>query len=151
MATMWAAIEDIVPFPALTNLAADGGYPFSDDLLFRGNGASLKNLGLLFSAIAWNKLGRLKFGTNVPGDLVFQSLCTAPDTAVLQRLEFGQQWCSADDIIKLLAALPSLVHLSCDIRKLQAEILAIPVSGRPSRLREKYYPLSNNFRTLSVA
>ncbi|KAJ2698882.1 hypothetical protein H4218_003007 [Coemansia sp. IMI 209128] len=94
---------------------------------------------------------RLKFGTNVPGDLVFQSLCTAPDTAVLQRLEFGQQWCSADDIIKLLAALPSLVHLSCDIRKLQAEILAIPVSGRPSRLREKYYPLSNNFRTLSVA
>ncbi|KAJ2698881.1 hypothetical protein H4218_003006 [Coemansia sp. IMI 209128] len=56
--TMWAAIEDIVPFPALTNLAADGGYPFSDDLLFRGNGASLKNLGLLFSAIAWNKLGR---------------------------------------------------------------------------------------------
>ncbi|KAJ2686644.1 hypothetical protein IWW39_003493 [Coemansia spiralis] len=127
---MWAAIEDVVPFPALTNLTADGG-----------NGASLENLGLPFGAIARNGgyvaenteaaikqqlcqmiqiSARLKFGTNVPGDLVFQSLCTAPDTAALQRLEF-------------------------------AEILAIPVSGRPSRLREKYYPLSNNFRTLSMA
>ncbi|KAJ2004124.1 hypothetical protein GGI06_005575 [Coemansia sp. S85] len=31
------------------------------------------------------------------------------------------------------------------------EILAIPVSERPSGLRQKYYPLSKNFRTLSVA
>ncbi|KAJ2382964.1 hypothetical protein H4S02_005510 [Coemansia sp. RSA 2611] len=67
------------------------------------------------------------------------------------RLEFGRQFYSADDIIKVLAALPSLVHLSCGIRELQAEILAIPVSERPSGLRQKYYLLSKNFRTLSVA
>ncbi|KAJ1813599.1 hypothetical protein LPJ60_006285, partial [Coemansia sp. RSA 2675] len=84
-------------------------------------------------------------------NLILQFLCTAPNTAILQRLEFGRQFYSADDIIKVLAALPSLVHLSCGIRELQAEILAIPVSERPSGLRQKYYPLSKNFRTLSVA
>ncbi|KAJ2696511.1 hypothetical protein H4218_004565 [Coemansia sp. IMI 209128] len=84
-------------------------------------------------------------------DPILQFLCTAPNTAILQRLEFGRQFYSADDIIKVLAALPSLVHLSCGIRELQAEILAIPVSERPSGLRQKYYLLSKNFRTLSVA
>ncbi|KAJ2381725.1 hypothetical protein H4S02_006084, partial [Coemansia sp. RSA 2611] len=57
---------------------------------------------------------------------------------------------AADDIIQLVAALPSLAYLSCGIRGLQAEVAAIPASKRPSRLREKHYPLSMNFRTLLV-
>ncbi|KAJ2025958.1 hypothetical protein IWW57_003195, partial [Coemansia sp. S610] len=104
--------------------------------------------GLTFS---W---GKLRLGDDLlvkDLNLILQFLCTAPNTAILQRLEFGRQFYSADDIIKVLAALPSLVHLSCGIRELQAEILAIPVSERPSGLRQKYYPLSKNFRTLSVA
>ncbi|KAJ2403584.1 hypothetical protein GGF41_007366, partial [Coemansia sp. RSA 2531] len=40
--TTWAAIEDIAPFPALLVLSVDGGYPFDDDLLFRGNGATMQ-------------------------------------------------------------------------------------------------------------
>ncbi|KAJ1817095.1 hypothetical protein LPJ60_005015 [Coemansia sp. RSA 2675] len=182
----WTATEDIVPFPVLTTLTVDGGYPFSDDLLFRGNGSTLQYLHLPFSAIAQNGLGRfgvlkrngvakmssisisgisdldkafltehpeapvklqvhqmlevaakLKFATDTPGVLIFESIRAAPNTAILRYLEFGELWCSADDIIKLLVTLPRLAYLSCGIRELQAEILAIPVSERPSRLRQK--------------
>ncbi|KAJ2032666.1 hypothetical protein IWW57_000098 [Coemansia sp. S610] len=195
----WAAIEDIEPFPALSQLSVLADYPFGDDLLFRGNGATLHTLHLPYSVVAQNKLGRfdvfrrsgvatmrcvsigdlarvdresvaehseasikplvhrmleiaarLNFATSMPRDLVFQSLCAAPNTATLRHLDFGQQLYAVDDIIQLVAALPSLACLSCGIRGLQAEVAAIPASKRPSRLREKHYPLSMNFRTLLV-
>ncbi|KAJ2253058.1 hypothetical protein GGI13_002915 [Coemansia sp. RSA 455] len=196
----WAAIEDIAPFPALLVLSVDGGYPFDDDLLFRGNGATMQSLHIPFSAIARNGLGRfnvlkrsgvtkmsristgyvteldksflvantdapiarqvrhmvelatrLKYATDTTGYTIFHSICAAPNTAILQHLEFAQLSCAVDDIIKLLVALPSLVSLSCSIRELQAVLEAIPSKERPSRLCAQYYPLSTNFRMLRVA
>ncbi|KAJ2052045.1 hypothetical protein GGH13_008540 [Coemansia sp. S155-1] len=57
-ATTWAAIDHVVPFPVLYTLKVSGGYPFDDDLLFRGNGKSMKNLYLPFCALSRNVLGR---------------------------------------------------------------------------------------------
>ncbi|KAJ2028284.1 hypothetical protein IWW57_002231, partial [Coemansia sp. S610] len=54
----WAAIEAVEPFPVLATLELSGGYPFADDLLFRGNGGTLQNLCLPFSALCRNALGR---------------------------------------------------------------------------------------------
>ncbi|KAJ2011749.1 hypothetical protein GGI14_006056 [Coemansia sp. S680] len=56
--TTWTAIDDIVPFPALSTLDVSDRYPFDDDLLFRGNGRTMKNLRLPFRAIARNILAR---------------------------------------------------------------------------------------------
>ncbi|KAJ2753662.1 hypothetical protein GGI19_002974 [Coemansia pectinata] len=56
--TSWTAIEEAEPFPALSTLALVDGYPFDDDLLFRGNGMTLQNLQIPFGAIARNILGR---------------------------------------------------------------------------------------------
>ncbi|KAJ2864119.1 hypothetical protein GGH94_003153 [Coemansia aciculifera] len=55
---IWAAIKDIAPFPVLLTLDISGGYPFDDDLLFRGNGGTMKSLRIPFSAIARNALDR---------------------------------------------------------------------------------------------
>ncbi|KAJ2336061.1 hypothetical protein GGI00_001043 [Coemansia sp. RSA 2681] len=55
----WSAIEDaVVPFPVLSRLDVCGGYPFDDDVLFRGNGGTLKRLCIPFCAIGRNALGR---------------------------------------------------------------------------------------------
>ncbi|KAJ2108182.1 hypothetical protein GGI16_001234 [Coemansia sp. S142-1] len=56
----WTAIEDIAPFPVLSTLDMSGGYPFDDDLLFRGNGGTMKSLRIPFSAIARNMLDRFR-------------------------------------------------------------------------------------------
>ncbi|KAJ2875277.1 hypothetical protein H4R27_006423, partial [Coemansia aciculifera] len=56
--TTWAAIEDVAPFPLLSTLYLSGGYPFDDDLVFRGNGGTLQNLQIPFSTIARNIMGR---------------------------------------------------------------------------------------------
>ncbi|KAJ2442706.1 hypothetical protein GGF42_006867 [Coemansia sp. RSA 2424] len=56
--TTWAAIDDIQVFPVLSALDVSGGYPFDDDLLFRGNGGAMRCLRLPFCAIARNALGR---------------------------------------------------------------------------------------------
>ncbi|KAJ2251560.1 hypothetical protein GGI13_003777, partial [Coemansia sp. RSA 455] len=56
--TPWAAVNDAAPFPKLLTLDLSGGYPFDDDLIFRGNGGTLQNLQIPFGAIAQNILGR---------------------------------------------------------------------------------------------
>ncbi|KAJ2893763.1 hypothetical protein IWW38_002775 [Coemansia aciculifera] len=56
--TTWAAIADAAPFPVLSTLYVSGGYPFDDDVLFKGNGQTMKSLRLPFSALARNALGR---------------------------------------------------------------------------------------------
>ncbi|KAJ2414488.1 hypothetical protein GGI10_002349 [Coemansia sp. RSA 2530] len=57
--TNWALLGSVDPFPTLSTLDFSGHYPFNDDVLFRGNGETLKNLSLPFSAITTNALGRL--------------------------------------------------------------------------------------------
>ncbi|KAJ2696759.1 hypothetical protein H4218_004390 [Coemansia sp. IMI 209128] len=52
-------LGSVDPFPTLSTLDFSGHYPFNDDVLFRGNGETLKNLSLPFSAITTNALGRL--------------------------------------------------------------------------------------------
>ncbi|KAJ2862737.1 hypothetical protein GGH94_004071 [Coemansia aciculifera] len=56
--TTWATIKDAEPFPALSTLEISEEYPFGDNLLFRGNGATLKNLRLSLHAITESVLGR---------------------------------------------------------------------------------------------
>ncbi|KAJ2105537.1 hypothetical protein GGI16_002312, partial [Coemansia sp. S142-1] len=56
--TTWTAIDNMAPFPVLSTLRLLGGYPFDDDLLFRGNGKTMKDLCLPFRALARNVLGR---------------------------------------------------------------------------------------------
>ncbi|KAJ2747485.1 hypothetical protein GGI20_000474 [Coemansia sp. BCRC 34301] len=56
--TTWAAIEDAVPFPALSTLDVSCGYPFDDNVLFRSNGETMQNLSLPISALTRNALGR---------------------------------------------------------------------------------------------
>ncbi|KAJ1919516.1 hypothetical protein LPJ71_001527, partial [Coemansia sp. S17] len=56
--SVWAEIHDVEPFPSLSVLTVRGDYPFDDDLLFRGNGATMQSLRLPFSAIARNILSR---------------------------------------------------------------------------------------------
>ncbi|KAJ2910446.1 hypothetical protein GGI21_000865, partial [Coemansia aciculifera] len=54
----WTAAADVAPFPILSTLNVSGGYPFDDDVLFRGNGQTMQSLRLPFSALARNALGR---------------------------------------------------------------------------------------------
>ncbi|KAJ2902865.1 hypothetical protein GGI21_004502, partial [Coemansia aciculifera] len=54
----WAAIENAAPFPVLSISDISGGYPFDDDVLFRGNGHTMKTLRLPFCALARDALGR---------------------------------------------------------------------------------------------
>ncbi|KAJ2757427.1 hypothetical protein GGI19_000028 [Coemansia pectinata] len=54
----WAAIEDAVPFPALLELDVSGDYPFNDDVLFRGNGGTLRKLCISFRALTRNAFGQ---------------------------------------------------------------------------------------------
>ncbi|KAJ2584386.1 hypothetical protein GGH95_000420 [Coemansia sp. RSA 1836] len=54
----WMAIDGVEPFPSLVELSVADGYPFVDDLLFRGNGKSMLTLSLPLKAISNNVLGR---------------------------------------------------------------------------------------------
>ncbi|KAJ2098318.1 hypothetical protein GGI09_003378 [Coemansia sp. S100] len=56
--TTWAAVNDAAPFPKLLTLDLSGGYPFDDDLIFRGNGGTLQYLQIPFGTIGRNILGR---------------------------------------------------------------------------------------------
>ncbi|KAJ2108162.1 hypothetical protein GGI16_001244 [Coemansia sp. S142-1] len=54
----WTAINNVAPFPVLSRLDVLGRYPFDDDLLFRGNGRTMRHLVVPFCALATNALGR---------------------------------------------------------------------------------------------
>ncbi|KAJ2254616.1 hypothetical protein GGI13_002057 [Coemansia sp. RSA 455] len=56
---IWAGVKDVEMFPNLSSLEVTGAYPFVDDLLFRGNGATLQILHVPFKLIATNILGEL--------------------------------------------------------------------------------------------
>ncbi|KAJ2449410.1 hypothetical protein GGF42_004780 [Coemansia sp. RSA 2424] len=84
--TTWAAIDDVQAFPVLSALDVSGGYPFDDDLLFRGNGGAMRCLRLPFCAIARNALGRfnvLKRSGVVRMDRVCIGEATGADNAFM--------------------------------------------------------------------
>ncbi|KAJ2486907.1 hypothetical protein IWW37_005441 [Coemansia sp. RSA 2050] len=54
----WVAIDDAVPFPVLFKMTLIDRYPFSDDLLFRGNGQTLRKLSIPFGVLSKNIFGR---------------------------------------------------------------------------------------------
>ncbi|KAJ2866335.1 hypothetical protein GGH94_001612 [Coemansia aciculifera] len=81
---------------------------------------------------------------------VFNALCTAPSTAILQHLTLFGLNCAIGNIISIVSALPSLVSLTSQIHGSATRIGLIPENEHPSTLYEKYYPLSNNFRVLHV-
>ncbi|KAJ2823622.1 hypothetical protein GGI24_003638, partial [Coemansia furcata] len=92
----------------------------------------------------------LKYTGDTTGNQIFNSVAAAPITAVLQHLHTSDCMWSVDDFIKMVAALPSLVSLTCEIREFGPDIEVIPANDRPSILRTRYYPLSGNFKMLRV-
>ncbi|KAJ2346043.1 hypothetical protein GGH92_003778 [Coemansia sp. RSA 2673] len=195
----WAAIEDLVPFPVLSMLDICGGYPLDDDVLFRGNGDTLKSLRIPFGAIARNILiwfkvfercgnirmdlvhigsvsltdnafligrvngpikqqmhhilkvtRRLTLSDKTSGLQLASAIYAAPRTSVLQSLVFTNLVFDLGHLIRVIAALPTLVSLTCEIRGLRSNIREIPASERPNSLRSAHYPLSENFRELRV-
>ncbi|KAJ2883629.1 hypothetical protein H4R27_002634 [Coemansia aciculifera] len=54
----WTAIDNAAPFPVLWMLEVFDRYPFDDDMLFRGNGKTMKYLCIPFCALARHALGR---------------------------------------------------------------------------------------------
>ncbi|KAJ2067927.1 hypothetical protein GGH13_005113 [Coemansia sp. S155-1] len=195
----WVTIADVAPFPVLRSLCVYNDYPFNDNLLFRGNGGTLQNLHLPFSALARNILGRfdilkrrgitrmnkISIGGVVDGDdeflegnvdghigqqihrihevatvlslvndssehHMFNALKSAPHLANIQYLDITGRTFKLGDIVNLVAALPNLVSMSCAVGGIGPEIEVIPDNKRPSSLRTRHYPLSNNFRKLRV-
>ncbi|KAJ2831288.1 hypothetical protein FBU31_002305, partial [Coemansia sp. 'formosensis'] len=55
----WDGINGVAIFPNLSTLEVTGAYPFTDDLLFRGNGSSLQTLYLPFKTVATDIFGDL--------------------------------------------------------------------------------------------
>ncbi|KAJ2259983.1 hypothetical protein GGI01_003292 [Coemansia sp. RSA 376] len=55
----WAGVKGVEMFPNLSSLEVTGAYLFVDDLLFRGNGATLQILHVPFKLVATNILGEL--------------------------------------------------------------------------------------------
>ncbi|KAJ1824612.1 hypothetical protein GGH91_000633 [Coemansia sp. RSA 2671] len=55
----WAGIEGVIMFPNLSTLEVTGAYPFADDMLFRGNGSTIRYLHLPFKTIAANVLEKV--------------------------------------------------------------------------------------------
>ncbi|KAJ2884087.1 hypothetical protein H4R27_002348 [Coemansia aciculifera] len=193
--SIWEEVKDIAPFPVLSTLGISGSYPFDDDLLFRGNGGTMKTLRIPFSAIARNVLGRFgvlkrrgvtrmirvcidevteadrEFLTTNTGvsierpihnildvarslstndDHLYKAICNAPNTAILQHLDFDYESLDVRNIIDLLVALPSLASLTCGVGEFEESTALISANERPNTLHAKHYPLSTNFRMLRV-
>ncbi|KAJ2870447.1 hypothetical protein GGH93_005563 [Coemansia aciculifera] len=55
----------MAPFPNLVTLSIFGHYPFSDDVLFRGNAASLRFVTIPYDVLAQNIIGHSDVFTNV--------------------------------------------------------------------------------------
>ncbi|KAJ1925593.1 hypothetical protein GGI09_001765 [Coemansia sp. S100] len=189
--------NDLEPFPALSTLDISVDYPFVDDILFRGNGKTLKHLRLPFCALAKNALGGYAILerqgvtrmnsiyidlfthvdkaylatltdspivqqvhhmlevtlalhlTNDTTDLqLYKAIKTAPSTAILQNLHFGDLLFDSINIIEIISALPSLVSLSCRVKGSVSAIEAIPASELPSRLYANFFSPSIQFRKL---
>ncbi|KAJ2405056.1 hypothetical protein GGI10_005430 [Coemansia sp. RSA 2530] len=73
----WAAIKELVPFPVLLTLDVCGEYPFDDDLLFRGNGATLRTLRLPFGAMTRDILARFNVFKRCDS-IQMSSICLGP-------------------------------------------------------------------------
>ncbi|KAJ2752364.1 hypothetical protein GGI19_003880 [Coemansia pectinata] len=88
--TTWAAIDYVSPFPVLSTLEVYGSvYPFDDDLLFRGNGRTMKNLRLSYNVIARNVLGRFdvlrRSGVVQTNLVLIGHVCDIDDAYVTER------------------------------------------------------------------
>ncbi|KAJ2840442.1 hypothetical protein FBU31_000412 [Coemansia sp. 'formosensis'] len=81
-------------------------------------------------------------------DNLLAALCSAPTTAALRHLTVEHQFFDLAGILQVIAALPSLVSITSDIRGRVERVDEIPESQQPSALHAKHYPLSRNFRTL---
>ncbi|KAJ2888146.1 hypothetical protein IWW38_004995 [Coemansia aciculifera] len=91
----------------------------------------------------------------MPGDTatrrLYNSVVTAPKTAIIKNLVFYKTHLGTGDIISIVSALPSLVSLRCVIDAPEPWIQEIPKDEQPHTLRTKYYPLSHNFRYLGLS
>ncbi|KAJ2746907.1 hypothetical protein GGI20_000986 [Coemansia sp. BCRC 34301] len=170
----WSAIDDAVPFPVLINLELGDEYPFTDDLLFRGNGGTLQQLRLLFCVIARNALGRfnvlgrcdvtrmssiflevatklkLEFMEYMSSTLALGAIESVPSTAAVRSLDLRDLRFGILHIAKITSALPSLVSLTCKIHGSASEVEELSATELLSTLRLKHYLLRSSFRHLRV-
>ncbi|KAJ1649815.1 hypothetical protein GGF38_006000 [Coemansia sp. RSA 25] len=82
---------------------------------------------------------------------MYSAICTASNAAVIQSLYFSKLAFDASQIIRTIAALPSLVSFTCSVSGCGPEIEATLTSERPSILHAKHYPLSRRFMKLCVS
>ncbi|KAJ2254136.1 hypothetical protein GGI13_002324 [Coemansia sp. RSA 455] len=198
--TTWTAIDNVAPFPVLYTLKVSGGYPFDDDLLFRGNGKTMKNLCLPFHALSRNVLGRFKvlsrngdshmnsvhigfvglednafvagrgdalirqqlrrvletsaaldISRDTPQMLALATIIATPSTHTLQHLDFGGSSICVSGMIKVIAALPGLVSLTCEVDGPDLVAGVKPTGVYLQGLCEKHYPLSKFFKVLRLS
>ncbi|KAJ2432069.1 hypothetical protein GGF41_000220, partial [Coemansia sp. RSA 2531] len=106
--TTWSAIENVKPFPILSKLSVGSGYPFSDDVLFRGNGATMQNLRLPLCAFSRNVLGRFgifkRSGVNQMDVIHIGPVMVSDIAQLIERVDvpFGEQFCCIFGVAKAL-------------------------------------------------
>ncbi|KAJ2027959.1 hypothetical protein H4S03_008030 [Coemansia sp. S3946] len=138
-AESWEAIEDVALFPVLRNLTMWGVYSFDDDSLFRGNGKTLRNLDIPFSALTKNTFGRFGvFERSGVTQMNWIAIGTARDKD--EALKTGL----ANDPIEMQ------IHRMAEIDEPEANIDAISESKLPNALLVKHHHLSNNFKRLVI-
>ncbi|KAJ2463329.1 hypothetical protein GGI03_003910 [Coemansia sp. RSA 2337] len=74
----------------------------------------------------------------------------APSTSTLRHLNFGGIEFCLGGVIKVIAALTSLVSLTCSVRNRGLTIGTNPESSCLRCFRKKYYPLSKKFKVLRI-
>ncbi|KAJ2750770.1 hypothetical protein GGI19_004910 [Coemansia pectinata] len=96
--TTWAAMDYVSPFPVLSTLMVDDCvYPFDDDLLFRGNGKTMKNLRIPFCVLAKNVLGGFdvfrRSGVSQMNSVRIGRVCTEDSVSIAEHGDaaIGQQ------------------------------------------------------------
>ncbi|KAJ2751422.1 hypothetical protein GGI19_004491 [Coemansia pectinata] len=81
---------------------------------------------------------------------MISALYVAPSTSIIQHLELGSSKLYVFGMIRIIAALPTLISLACEVDEPVLDTMTSSESTNLSSLHAKHYPLSSNFRALYV-
>ncbi|KAJ2899857.1 hypothetical protein IWW38_000807 [Coemansia aciculifera] len=84
------------------------------------------------------------------GQPLLNAIYAAPNSSFLRSLKFEDLVFDLCHIIRVVAALPTLVSFTCIARGESSNTGDIPANERLSSLRAQHYPLSNSFKVLRV-
>ncbi|KAJ2466672.1 hypothetical protein GGI03_001974 [Coemansia sp. RSA 2337] len=141
--TTWSAIKNVEPFPVLSKLSVSG-YPFSDDVLFRGNGVTMQNLRLPLCAFSRNVLGRFcifkRSGVNQMGVIHIGQVMMSDIAQLIERVDvpIGEQFYCLFGVAKAL-------KVKCEKT---GALLCRAISTAPITATLRYLELSNVARDM---